>query len=201
MNITHCRTDDNSVCNLSFPLGLTYMRKHAETGEGCTLLQRHDVVMCLLKVYDNWKSKPGILLFCISILRKMLDCNFTRDLIIERDGPGYTQASALRLSFAILHSHMDSVSHVDESMRLFSTQQYITCSFNRSCILFRCIMQCARSESCRQDIIERRIIVYASEVCRMYSKNPEILRSVITLFSWTANTMHNLKTLCDLGAV
>jgi hypothetical protein len=96
-----------------------YMRKHAETGEGCALLQRHDVIMCLLKVYDEYKSKANILLFCVSILRKMLDCNFTRDMIICKEGPGYTPISALRVAFSILHSNMKSPSHVEEAMRYF----------------------------------------------------------------------------------
>lgn len=102
---------------LTLTQGLTYMRKHVESAEGCTLLLRHDVLMCLLKVFDEWSSKPNILLFVISILRKLLDCNMTRESIIDRDGPGYTQVSALRLAFAILHSHMDSIPHVDEAMR------------------------------------------------------------------------------------
>ena len=102
---------------LTLTQGLTFMRKHVDSAEGCILLHRHDIMMCLLKVFDEWSSKPNILLFCISILRKLLDCNLTRELIIDRDGTGYTQTSALRLAFAILHSHMDSISHVDESMR------------------------------------------------------------------------------------
>ena len=65
----------------------------------------------------------------------------------------------------------------------------------------RCIMQCARSESCRKDIIERRVVVYAMEVCRMYSRKPDILRSAIVLFSWTANTITNLNIICDLGGI
>jgi hypothetical protein len=49
--------------------------------------------------------------------------------------------------------------------------------------------------------MDRRIIVYAMEICRMYSRKPDILRSAIVLLSWTGNTISNLKRICDLGGI
>ena len=162
---------------LTLRQGLEYMQKHVDTGEGCVLLHRHDVMMCLMGVFEQDKEKPHIALYIVSILRKLLDCNFTRDSIINADGPGYEAISALRVSFSIIHSHMNSHSHVEEGIK--------------------CVMQCARSELCRRDIIDRRVIVYLNEIARKYSKHPEILRPILRTFNWTANTMDRLKYVCD----
>ena len=161
--------------------GLEYMQRHVETGEGCVLLHRQDIMMCLIQVYEQDKDKPHITLYVASILRKLLDCNFTRDSIINGEGPGYESTSALRVSFSILHTYMKSSSHVEESLK--------------------CVLQCARSESCRNYIVERRIIVYLNEIARMYSKHPEILRSILRTFNWTANTQERLIYVCDIGCI
>ena len=166
---------------LTLKQGLEYMKKHVETGEGCVLLHRHDIMMCLIKVYDENKDKSHIALYVVAILRKLLDCNFTRDSIINSDGTGYDAVSALRISFAIIHTYMKSYSHVEEGLK--------------------CVMQCSRSEICRKDIIDRRIIVYLNEIARKYSKYPEVLRCILRTFNWTANIKERLMYLCDIGAL
>jgi hypothetical protein len=85
------------------------------------------------------------------------------------------------MSFAVMHRHMRSRSHVLEATK--------------------CIMQCSRSEECRLDILDRKIMPYLQEICRKWSRQPEILRSILRTFNWTANTRERLITLVDGGCV
>ena len=100
--------------------GLNFMMKHLETGDGCELLHKHGAVECVVQVstYPINKPKREIQLYCVSILRKLLDCNYTRESIINKD------VRVLRLAFSIGHNHIDSMAHIEQATA--------------------CVMQCAQ---------------------------------------------------------
>lgn len=153
--------------------GMHFLQHHLNSGEGCTLMLKHGIVDSIEKIHNHFREHSFLQLQCIIALRKLLDCNYTRDQLIQKD------SRVLRLSFAICHIHMKSREHVDEAVR--------------------CVCQCARSEYCRRDIIGRRIYAYINNICKRFVRDPSILRFSLKFFNWTATDDDRLRDLSDAG--
>ncbi len=153
--------------------GMQFLQHHLNGGEGCQLMLKHGIVDSLEKIHKHFREHSFLQLQVVIALRKLLDCNYTRDLLIQRD------TRVLRLSFAIAHIHMKSREHVDEAIR--------------------CVCQCARSEHCRRDIMVRRVFAYVNNICKRFVRDPSILRFSLKFFNWTATNNDRLREISDAG--
>jgi len=88
--------------------GLNYIRKQVETGEGCELMLKNGAVDCVMAAAEAWRSRADLVLICANVVRRLLDCNFTRDKLLN-------DIALLRKSFGFGHTFMDSVAHVEEA--------------------------------------------------------------------------------------
>ena len=138
--------------------GMNFLQKHLESGEGCTLMLKHDILGAIRKVHEFYKDHPPLQLHCIIAIRKLLDCNFTRDDIITND------TYVLQMAFNIGLKYVNSKEHIEE--------------------VARCMSQCTRSEICRRYIMHRRLYAYVITWCKKYQNTPTILRSALRLFNW-----------------
>jgi len=157
--------------------GMNFLLNHLESPEGCELMVKHDILGAIKKVheYSQYKDHPILQLNCVTAIRKLLDCNFTRDNLIKKS------TLALRIAFNISHVHMNNKNHVEQGMR--------------------CIAQSSRSECCRIYIFHMKIFAYVIHYCKRFYKNRAILRPAIKLFNWVATTNERLITLCKDGDV
>jgi hypothetical protein len=146
--------------------GLNYIRKQVETGEGCELMLKNGAVDCIMAAAEAYRSRPDLVLMCASIVRRLLDCNFTR-------GEMLSDIALLRKTFGFGHTFMDSVAHVEEAAQ--------------------CVMQFSRGEKGRADIMARRVPVYMSNFCRRYSHAPAVIRPVLKTYCWVASTKARMK--------
>eukprot|EP00605_Chrysophyceae_sp_TOSAG23-4_P000840 GSChrysophyteH1.ASY1.ANO1.931.1 assembled CDS len=155
--------------------GMQFLQNHLDTGEGCELMVKHDILGAIRRVHEFYRDNPPMQLHCVIALRKLLDCNFTRD--------GLTRNStvALRLAFSIAHIHMNSRAHVEAGTR--------------------CVAQCARSEVCRADIFNRKMYAYVIHFCKRFHKAADIVRPALLLINWVATTDERIVELCRDGGV
>ena len=63
--------------------GLDFVLKHVQTGDGCALLVKHGIVDALKRIHYQHLTNPIMQLKIITIFRQLLDCNFTRNELIE----------------------------------------------------------------------------------------------------------------------
>jgi hypothetical protein len=154
--------------------GLRFFLKHAETGEGCAVLINHGAVDVVYMIQDYYKTYPEIQLLVLHVFAKLLECNYTREALVG-------DVEALRLTFSIGHRFMNSLPHVEGAMR--------------------CVLQCARSEVCREDIMKRRLIGYCTNFCKRYSREPNVVRYVLKLFNWVTTTLERMQIVYSMNAV
>ncbi len=154
--------------------GLNYMLKQVETGEGCELMLKNSAVDCVMAAAEAWRTRPDLTLMCASIIRKLLDCNFTRPALLG-------DIALLRKSFGFGHTFMSSIAHVEEACN--------------------CVMQFARSDSGRADIMGRQLPVYMTGFVKRYSRAPAVVRPVLKTFNWVTDTRERMKQVCDWDAV
>lgn len=155
--------------------GIQLLLEHVKTGEGCILMQNHGAFGCICRIIDIYKHKETIVLHAIMSLRKLLDCNYTRDGIIMRS------VDALRTAFYVFHRYMQSLEHVEHAVQ--------------------CIMQCVRSELCRVDFLERQLQIYLTIACKRYSRKAVILRPILKIFNWVTTNVTRMAILYDHKAV
>eukprot|EP01036_Dinobryon_divergens_P038056 gene38056-49896_t len=118
--------------------GLALMMENVATGQGCKNLMQFDCVRCVLRALNTYKKHMEIQLLGISLLRRLLDCNLTRDVLIE-------DVAVVRVLFSVCHRFMDSQEHVEQGVAG--------------------ILQCARSERCREEIMRLRVVDYTILFC------------------------------------
>ena len=154
--------------------GMAFLQQHLESGEGCELMLKHDIIGAIQRIHDFYKDHPPLQLQCVTAMRKMLECNPTRDRIISSTGP-------LRMVFNIAHVHMNSRSHVEQALRS--------------------ITQFARSEIGRVHILRTRMYAYVVHWCKRFSGVGDILRPALRLFNWVATDETRIRQLCSSGGV
>lgn len=154
--------------------GLNYLLRTLFTGEGCVLFHRHEGCETILKAYNLHPKDPEILLTSLKLWCQLLDCNFTRDFLLN-------DTVVLQAVFSIANRYMRSEPHV-------------------ACAL-RCLMQCSRAEVCRIYILENNLLGYYTLFCKSFPRKPEIIRSVLRSFNWVATTDDRLVTLFKLGCI
>jgi hypothetical protein len=155
--------------------GLKFMLNHLETGEGCAVLMSHNAVDIVMQVQSYYKTYPDIQLNVLSIFDRLLACNYTRAALIDNS------VEVLRLTFSIGHRFMYSLPHVEAALR--------------------CVLQCARSEVCRADILQRNLLGYCTNFVKRYSRKVYVVRSVLKLFNWVATDERRMKAVCKANAV
>jgi hypothetical protein len=96
------------------------------------LAMKHNVLDIVLKIqrHDEYRDHAEMHLLVVSICRRLLECNYTRDAIIYK-------TDVLRVAFTIAHRYMHSLEHVEAGVN--------------------CILQSCRSEICRMDIIDLKV--------------------------------------------
>lgn len=150
--------------------GLRLIKKIVQTGEGCLQCCRHEAPPMMMKVFANHELHDEITLLLVDIWKQLLECNFTRDSLIEDD-------VVMRAVFAIMLRRMRSEPHIRAGMA--------------------CLLQCARSEACREYILDNNYLRYYTLFCKNFSKNVDIVRSVIRSFNWVATTNQRLVMLFE----
>jgi hypothetical protein len=153
--------------------GMNLVHAHSLSGEGCIQLYRHGGVKLLLDAAELYRSIEGIQLACISTLRQLVDCNFTRDAVLA-------DPTIVTTVFGIGHRYMTNHLFIEHSTRF--------------------MMQGCRLEPCRQEILDKRLLSYSMIYCQKYSKNPAILRSVLKSFNWISSTPERVILMYDAGA-
>ncbi|KAJ1427287.1 hypothetical protein B484DRAFT_77506 [Ochromonadaceae sp. CCMP2298] len=154
--------------------GLKYLGKHMATGEGCFLMLRHGALEAVLKIHEFYQNQPPVQLLVIKVLRQLLDCNYTRTLVVSK-------AAVLSACFAIAHHHMNSPPHLE--------------------IAVHCIAQTARSEVCRREILRQNILPYMLNFCKRFSKSAKILRPALMLLLRVCTDQARLEHVCALHGV
>jgi hypothetical protein len=154
--------------------GLKAILHHMESGEGCRLLHTNGIIVTIIKIHHEHPKHTEIQLLCATALRCLVDCNLTRDAVIDK-------TDVLQVAFAISHTFMTSQEHVEQ--------------------VCRCIAQCARSEVCRLYILRHNIPSYMTNYCRAFSRSAPILRYTLKVFNWVSTTPARLDYLLKINAV
>ncbi len=135
-------------------------------------MHRHNVLDALTKIHVYFRTNPSLQLLILTVYNRLLECNYTRGLIIKED------CDVLAIVFSIVHLFMNSKSHVDMGLK--------------------CIIQCARSEYCRCYIIENNLVAYLITFVKRYPAVPSILRSLLKLFNWVTTTQARMEYVAKL---
>jgi hypothetical protein len=139
-------------------------------------MNKHGVMEGVVKIHRYYlKNNETVQLLVVSVLRKLLDCNYTRDQLTAQS------TKLAQMSFAIVHIYMTSLPLVDHAVR--------------------CLAQCARSEVCRAEIIAKNYIPYLVHISKRYCKHPSVLRSLLKLITWLADTTERVEYLYKSKAV
>jgi hypothetical protein len=154
--------------------GLRLIVKLVQSGEGCLQCCRHEAPTMLMKVFSQHIQHDEITLLLVQIWQKLLECNFTRDELIE-------DSDILKAVFSIVLRRMRSELHVRAAMA--------------------CMLQCARSEACREHILENNYLRYYTLLCKNFSRNVDIVRNVIRSFNWVATTNQRLVILFESDCI
>ena len=164
----------NIVDEKQVQLGVDFMIGHTDTGDGCKLLIKHGALGVLVKAHSTYMNKhSSIELSLVTCLRRLLECNFTRDHITNLD--------TLKLAFYVGYYYHHSKIHVEMAMN--------------------CMLQLAMNEYCRVKIIELNIINYATEWSRKHHKVQSIIRCLLKLFNWVSTSDEKMEYLVDCGCV
>jgi len=153
--------------------GLKLMEVHSQVGDGCVQIYRHHGIDLLIKASETYRQNSNIQLNVLIIFQRVLECNFTRESIISSTVP-------LNVTFLIGHYYLNSVKHVEHSTG--------------------CILQCARHEVGRQEILNKKYITYLFMYCKKYSRNHTIIRNIMKLMNWVTSTDDRLVNLYEIGA-
>lgn len=153
--------------------GLKLMEIHSQIGDGCVQIFRHHGIDLLVKASEKYRQNASIQLNILIIFHRMLECNFTRDSIIAN-------TVSLNVTFLIGHYYLNSAAHVEHATA--------------------CVLQCARHEVCRREILDKKYITYLFMYCKKYSRNHVILRSIMKLLNWVSSTDERLVYLYGIGA-
>lgn len=152
-----------------------FLLDHCMHGDGCKLVVKHGGYECLLQIHQRYRNThPPIQLLLAKTIRRLLECNFTRDFLI-----GDTRA--LKCTFFIGYCHMKSEAHVENA--------------------FFCVLQTSRAAVCRYDILDSGIVPYMTILLKRFSRNTNIVRCMMRLFNWVGNTPATLEALVSRDAV
>jgi hypothetical protein len=159
---------------LTVSQGLDQIMKHVQKGQGCWLLLKNGLIPCLRALAVQWKDKSDIILFVLSIIRRMLECNMTRDEIIK-------DTEVLAFTFQLGHRHMSSLPHLEEAVA--------------------CVMHCARAELCRQYIMDKKLPVYIIQYCKRFSRAPDLARPAVKTFNWVSDHPFRMRGVLEMGCL
>jgi hypothetical protein len=81
---------------------------------GCRIFQKHSACETVVRAHNHYRTHVQIQQLCINIFKQLLDCNLTRNALID-DSP-----VLMKVCFNIGHLFMSSASHVDASCRYFA---------------------------------------------------------------------------------
>lgn len=156
--------------------GLQFIFQHTENDEGCVILLKYGVLKVLFKIqrHEPYMDHKEIQLLCARVLRNLLECDQTMQPLIST-------IDVLRITFSIAHRFMSCKEHVTASLH--------------------CILQCARSEKNREEIMNSNMIGYCTNFCKKYSKDPLILSCVLKLFWCLCTTEERIEELCQKSAL
>lgn len=156
--------------------GLGFILKHCQKGEGCVMSMKHSVVDLVIKIqgYAEYKDHAEMQLLVVSIFRRLVECNYTRDAVIYK-------TDVLRVAFSIIHRFMGSADHVEMGLN--------------------CLLQCCRSEICRMDIMDQKMISYCMLYAKKHWKRASLVRAVLKAFSWVSTSAERMDEICRLGAI
>jgi hypothetical protein len=165
-------TEDPTVLN-----SLEFILSHLDSGQGCVLFTRHGVVPVLLRIAEHHTRHAKILLYVLQIFKQLLDCNYTRDMVL-----GELKEKIVDLLFDITYLHMGSIDHV-----LFGA---------------RALMQCTREEVCRTRMMERQVIPYLLIMAKKYMHTyPTLINSVLRICLWFCVSVTNTQYLLEQKAI
>jgi hypothetical protein len=142
--------------------GLEFIFQHIEkNGEGCQLFYRHGLVTLLCRISEFHNKHKTILLFVLKCFVQLLDCNLTRDFVID-DG----KETLVDLLFNILYLNMTSHDHVLEGSRA--------------------LMQCTRYAHCRTRFVSKNVIPYLFIIANENGMKhyPSFLNSLLRICHW-----------------
>lgn len=76
--LRHCQEEETVI------QGLNQAYKHLQTPEGCSLLARHDLHNTIYRIATHFMSwQPDIVHLCLQCLRQLVDCNETREMVLN----------------------------------------------------------------------------------------------------------------------
>jgi hypothetical protein len=88
--------------------GLDFVWEHVQSGEGCVLLVKHGLVDALKRIHYDHLANFTIQLKVVRVLRRLLDCNFTRDVLLTEklDDTGMLSACMFVFELQCLSFHV-----------------------------------------------------------------------------------------------
>lgn len=131
---------------------------HLKTGEGCILLVKNNLMPLLFQLYKHYKDNTTIVSLIISSIEKLLECNYTRDNILNQ----YKEVAST--TFTIYHSNMNNVQIIESS--------------------FKCLMNISRNPSFHPEIMERNYLGYMLETLKKHMKNANLIHCVLRMSLW-----------------
>jgi hypothetical protein len=156
--------------------GLKFIFQHTENEEGCVILLKYGVLKVLFKVHrhEPYIEQKEIQLLCANVLKNLLECYKTMQPLIST-------IDVLRITFSIAYRFVNSKEHVAVSIQ--------------------CMLQCARSEINREEIMDSNIIGYCTNFCKKYSKDSVIVGGVLKLFWCLCTSEERIEELCQRSAL
>jgi hypothetical protein len=151
------------------------VNKHFDLAEGCRIFAKHGVWLTLHKVFEQYKSNPTLIGLALSSLGKLLDCNFSRDMMLDNN------LQVLHDAFTMSHYYQRSRLHLECSMR--------------------CITQCMRKELHRDELFKHNMIPYLIGFTKKFPSSTIIIRAMLKIFNWSTSTPDRMLLIYNLDAV
>jgi hypothetical protein len=136
--------------------GLSYTLTHLNTGEGCVLIHRHGILNILPKIFEEYIKSQEIQLQVISILRQLLNCNYTRDDIMNEE-----VEIMLKMAYTITYRYM----HDGEIVEAGS----------------KCLLQICRYEHGRALISKQQLIPYIVILMKKYMQKKPVTKLLVNI--------------------
>eukprot|EP01039_Chlorochromonas_danica_P009348 gene9348-10320_t len=185
--------------------GLQFVNHHLQTAAGCRMLARHGLVDLLMRLFPHYPNQMTILLFILQALRQLADCNLTRDEVFLPGSISSTESQAtgggggggggdgssgglseggiavVKTVFTVGHRFMHHTGLLDPVCRI--------------------LMHSARYSHCLEWLYRKQILSYLILFSKRHMKQVSIMRSIITLLSWVADTIEHIRVLYKLKSV
>ena len=157
----------------SLTAALIYLLTHAHTGPACRAISKHLSVAYLRRLIALFPSNERIALLVASLLRRLLDCNLTRDELVASPEP-------VRLCRELLAA-LDGRALVEQ--------------------VLPALHMCCFSQTCRREMLAPEYYALLKGCTQRHSSSAVVVRAALKCLNGMCAREADLEALYRLGAV